>query len=142
MKRKPTAAALFAASALLLLQGCQSPVTSGVSTAVAVTGDRIVEASLQVDDRGVARHVSLVGATTQLLPNGLLRVQARLASTDRRDFKIQYRFRWFDEAGMEVTTGGGSPWIVVVLHGGEDVPLSGVSPLPDVSAFTVAVRRL
>ena len=142
MKRKTTTAALFAASALLLLPGCQSPVTTGVSTAVSVSGDRIVDASLQVDDRGVARHVSLVGATTHLLPNGLLRVQARLASTDRREFRIQYRFRWFDEAGLEVTTGGGSPWIAAVLHGGEDIPLSGVSPRPDVSAFTVSVRRL
>ena len=142
MNTKLPLAALLAASALLLAPGCQSPVTSGAATHVAVDGDRILEASLQIDDRGLARHVSLVGATTQMLPNGMLRVQARLASTDRRDFKVQCRYRWFDAAGFEVETGGGAPWVPIVLHGGEDVPVSGVAPRPDVSAFAISVRRL
>ena len=133
--------AITLAAGALLLAGCQSPHSSGQSSFVAVEGDQVVSASLQIDDAGLSRHVVLTGATTQLLRNGLLRVESRLCSTDHRDYSVQCKYRWFDDAGMEITTGGGSPWIPVFLHGGESVPVPGVSPRPGVTGFTLSVRH-
>lgn len=133
--------AISLAAGALLFAGCQSPRTSGQSSYVAVDGDRVIEASLQIDNRALARHVIMTGAMTHLLPNGLLKVEARLCSTDNRDYSVQCKYRWFDETGMEITTGGGSPWIPVVIHGGESVPVTGVAPRPNVSGFTLSVRQ-
>ena len=126
------AAALFAA-------GCQSPVTSGESMTVLTSGDRVVGASLRVDDPGVARHVSLTGATTALASDGFLHVQAHLTSTDHRDYAVQYKFRFFDANGMQVF-GPDRPWQVAMLHGGEDFRADAVAPALNVASFIVMLR--
>lgn len=126
------AAALFAA-------GCQSPVTSGESMSVFTSGDRVVGASLRVDDPGVARHVAITGATTALTPDGLLRVQAHLTSTDHRDYAVQYKFRFFDANGMQVF-GPDRPWQVAMIHGGEELRAEAVAPARDVASFVVLLR--
>ena len=132
-------AAAFAAAAILA--GCQSPVTSGMHASVAVDGEVAIDASLATDNSGVARHVSLVGVSTQLLGNGLLKVQARLASNDHRDYSVQYKFRWYDAHGMEIAAGT-RPWLPLVIHGGEIVQPEGVSPAQGVTAVVVEVRKL
>lgn len=129
-----------ACAAAAMLAGCQSPVSSGMRAAVAVDGDVAVDASLATDNSGVARHVALVGVTTHLMDNGMLRVQARLSSNDHRDYTVQYKFRWYDANGMEM--GGSSPWLPITIHGGELVQPEGVSPMAGVSAVVVEVRKL
>lgn len=129
-------------AALLFGAGCQSPVSSGVSSRVVVTGDRIVDASLKTDNPGVARHVALSGATTRRLPDGRLQVQALLESTDHRDYAIQYLFRWFDESGMEPKFAGERPWMQATIHGGEIFRAEAVSPIPNPSSFVVELRSL
>ena len=133
---------LLAASALAIAAGCQSPRSAGQTSSVSVSGDQIVSAALQIDDNALARHVSVLGANTVLLPNGLLKVETSLASTDNRDYAVQCKYRWFDANGMEITTGGGSPWTSAILHGGEVIPVQGVAPRPNVSGFTLSVRPL
>lgn len=130
----------IAVASVALLAGCQSPVTSGMRASVAVDGDVAIDASLATDNSGVARHVSLVGVTTHLLGNGMLRVQARLASNDHRDYTVQYKFRWYDASGMEM--GGQSPWLPLTIHGGELVQPEGVSPMAGVASVVVQVRKL
>ncbi len=136
-----TKSLVAACAAVAILVGCQSPITSGMHTAVAVDGDVVINASLSTDNSGVARHVSLVGVTTKLLGNGLLKVQAQLASNDHRDYNVQYKFRWYDAHGMEIA-GGTRPWLHVTIHGGEITSPEGVSPAPGVSAVVVEVRKL
>jgi uncharacterized protein YcfL len=109
---------------------------------VVVDGDVAIDASLATDNSGVARHVSLVGVTTRMLDNGLLRVQARLASNDHRDYAVQYKFRWYDANGMEIGGGGSSPWLPITIHGGEVVQPEGVAPRAGVSSLVVEVRKL
>lgn len=125
-----------------MLAGCQSPVTSGMHASVAVDGDVAINASLTTDNSGVGRHVSLVGVTTFLMDNGLLKAQARLASNDHRDYAIQYKFRWYDAHGMEINGGGPSPWLPLTIHGGEIVQPTGVSPRAGVAALVIEVRKL
>lgn len=131
-----------ACAAAAILAGCQSPVTSGMRASVAVDGDVAINASLTTDNSGVARHVSLVGVTTHLLGNGLLKVQARLASNDHRDYTVQYKFRWYDAHGMELGGDGSSPWLPITIHGGEIVQPEGVSPRAGVASVVVEVRKL
>jgi uncharacterized protein YcfL len=130
-----------ACAAAVILAGCQSPVTSGMRASVAVDGDVAINASLDTDNSSVARHVSLVGVSTQLLDNGLLKVQARIASNDHRDYTVQYKFRWYDAHGMEIA-GNSRPWAPITIHGGEIVQAEGVSPKPGVAAVIVEVRKL
>lgn len=130
------------AASIALGAGCQSPVTSGFSSRVAVSGDRIIDASLKTDNPGVARHVALASAQTQLTSDGFLKVIAQLASTDHRDYAVQYKFRWFDETGMEVTFGGERPWQQATIHGGETFPAVAVSPIRAPSAFVVQLRAI
>lgn len=130
-----------ACAAAAILAGCQSPVTSGMRSSVAVNGDVVIDASLSTDNSGVARHVSLVGVTTYLLDSGLLKVQARLASNDHRDYAVQYKFRWYDAHGMEIA-GDSRPWLPLTLHGGEVVQPEGVSPKAGIGAVVVEVRKL
>lgn len=128
-------------AAAAIFAGCQSPITSGTQASVAVNGDVAIDASLTTDNSGVARHVSLVGVSTKLLGNGLLKVQARLQSNDHRDYKVQYKFRWYDANGMEIAAGT-RPWIPLVIHGGEIVQPEGVSPQAGVTGVVVEVRKL
>ena len=139
---RPVAKALAAAMAAAALAGCQSPVSSGMRSTIAVEGDVAVSASLNTDNPGVARHIALVGVTTQLLPTGLLKVQARIASNDNRDYPVQYKFRWFDAYGMEILDNGSTPWLPLVIHGGEVATGEGVSPKPGIAAVTVQVRKM
>lgn len=139
---KTTFHPLLLAAVLLTAAGCQSPVTSGVSSRVVVSGDRVIDASLRIDHPGVARHVALAGAQTRLTSDGFLRVIAQLESTDHRDYAVQYKFRWFDEAGMEVTYGGERPWQQATIHGGETFPASAVSPIRDPSGFVIQLRPI
>lgn len=134
-----TLAAACAAAAMFA--GCQSPVTSGMHASVAVDGDVAINASLTTDNSGVGRHVALAGVTTYLLENGLLKVQARLASNDHRDYAVQYKFRWYDAHGMEIAADS-RPWLPLTIHGGEIVQPEGVSPTAGVSAVVVEVRKL
>jgi uncharacterized protein YcfL len=139
MNMKKGLAAICAAAAFLA--GCQSPVTSGMNASVAVDGDVAINATLSTDNLGVSRHVSLVGVSTQLLANGLLKVQARLASNDHRDYAVQYKFRWYDASGMEIAAGT-RQWLPLTIHGGEIVQPEGISPTAGVAALVVEVRKL
>lgn len=124
-----------------VLTGCQSPVSSGSRTAVSVAGDTIVAASLSVDNPSLARHIAMTGVRTRLLANGLLEVQAALESNDKRDYLIQYKFRWFDDAGMEIPNVGQEPWVVATVHGGEILNAIGVAPRQNIAGLTVSVRK-
>lgn len=131
----------FAALAAAMLAGCQSPVSSGARAAVNVSGDAIIAASLSSDNSALARHIALTGVRTRLLANGLLEAQASIESNDRRDYLIQYKFRWFDEAGMEIPNVGQEPWIVATVHGGEILNAIGVAPRKNVAGLTVSIRK-
>ena len=133
---------LIPLAAAALLAGCQSPHSAGQRGLVSVVGDQVVNASLETSDKGLARHVSLTGFTTQMLPNGLLKAEARLGSTDHRDYSVQYKCRWFDAAGMEVTDDGGVPWLPLIIHGGDSEPATAVAPRAGMTAVVVSVRHL
>ncbi|MBR4612925.1 MAG: DUF1425 domain-containing protein [Kiritimatiellae bacterium] len=139
MNATKTLAAACAAAAMFA--GCQSPVTSGMHANVLVDGDVAINASLTTDNSGVGRHVALVGVTTYQLGNGLLKVQARLASNDHRDYAVQYKFRWYDAHGMEIASHT-RPWLPLTIHGGEVVQPEGVSPTAGVTAVVIEVRKL
>lgn len=141
LKGAKTTVTVAVAAMMAVLAGCQSPVTAGAHGKVSVSGDSIINATLAVDNPAFARHISLTDVRTRLLPNGLLQVQAVLQSTDRRDYSVQYKFRWFDETGMEITGTGHEPWMTAVVHGGETISAIGVSPQSGVAAVAVAVRQ-
>lgn len=127
---------------LVLGAGCLAPSTAGQQSTIVVEGDRVISASLKTDSPWAARHVALSGATTALLPNGLLQVQAHLTSTDKRDYALQYKFYWYDVRGMEIKADAERPWQQATIHGGEGFRANGVAPSDSVATVVIAVRPL
>jgi uncharacterized protein YcfL len=128
------------ASAVFIMAGCQTPVTSGQYSKIHVSGDQIIQASLQTDNLALSRHVSVVGVNTKLLSNGLLKAEASIGSTDHRDYSIYYKFYWYDNDGMEMKVGDGEPWMFKQLHGGEFVTVTSVAPFKGAASLKVAIR--
>lgn len=72
--------------------------------------------------------------------NDLLQVQVSLEnrSAFRADFR--YKFRWFDEEGMEVGPEG-EPWKPMEIPARGREHLRGVAPNPSVERFELRVRN-
>lgn len=138
---------LFSLRTLCLLALCatfcgciSSQNTAGQSAKVSISGDRVIDAELVINSPWVARHVALTGVTTKVLDNGLLKAQIHLTSTDKRDYAIQYKVKFFDYNGMEIKDAFSRPWQQATLHGGEDFQGEAVASSGNVASLQVFVR--
>ncbi len=80
-------------------------------------------------------------------PGGVMRPQ--VVVTDTRGFvhrlfgagarKFEYRFHWFDAAGIEQGSAN-QPWLEKFIRPGETVYLQGAAPSTEVRGFTIEIR--
>ena len=92
-----------------------------------------------VDDRRVISDSSLddyayVESVNEGRVGGLLMIQAKIANSTSALRRINYKFEWIDKNGMEVPSGA-SPWMTLILEGGESKNISAVAPSADVCDF-------
>lgn len=86
-----------------------------------------------VNDRRVITDSSLddiayvAGVNCALNPSGLLKVQVELVNRTTALRNINYKFDWFDENGMQISTPL-STWISLPIEGGESRFVSSVAP--------------
>ena len=118
------------AVAALAVAGCQTVNTSQRAEPQArpdVVDDQRIVTDSSLADKAAIVNVSQgrVGST------GLLKVQAELVNRTSSRQRINYRFEWFDQAGMRVDTPM-SRWTQVAPAGRETVWISDVAPTPDV----------
>ena len=128
--------ALFVASLLIGLTGCQTPRTTGMDTGATVV-DQTLAPFLVVNDNTMARYLVVRSANANVRQDGLTLAQLEIQSLAKRDYAIQYQFVWMDETGMELYPGKRASQ-QTVIHGGEVLRLQAVSP--DATAKTFLVR--
>ncbi|PMH45043.1 hypothetical protein BCU68_11255 [Vibrio sp. 10N.286.49.B3] len=93
-----------------------------------IFNDNVLHNRLQIDDM----------TTDQV--NGHARGIVRLMSNYKGDQHIQYRFYWYDDAGLEVNTKQG-PWKQAIVRGFESYSISEVSVNPSGTQYRVQIRE-
>ena len=136
MKRVVVLVGLLAAAA-----GCVKTTGLEVSGALGAPSDGQSELS-----RAVIVNNARLGRTLQVvdvrhdIQNDLLKAGLTLASKYEGTLSFQYKFAWFDAAGMEIRADS-EAWTPLVLHGYETRTVQGVAPHPSARAFKVKIRR-
>jgi uncharacterized protein YcfL len=130
MKRFCVAAAVLAA--LLAASGClRGNLTSGVAAE---------NGRLAIEDPAFAMNLELEQDARTRTNEGFLHAQVTLKNTNRQDYPCQYKFEWFDEAGMAMKHAS-TPWRPLVLHGRETKDLDAVAPIQGAADFRLKIRR-
>ena len=117
---------------LAILSACAS--TSGI----ALQGGETAQSSLQVDNEGMARRVTL-SLQQQVRKQDRLQRAVNMRGPIAYDQTLQYRVDWFDEMGMPVEPDSGH-WQPLVLHGGEQKVIQAVALLPSATTFRFSLR--
>ncbi|MBU4198751.1 MAG: YcfL family protein [Verrucomicrobia bacterium] len=73
--------------------------------------------------------------------NDLLQAQITAQNTATRDCQFEYRFRWLDKNGMEVSTPMVT-WVQVSVSAKEKALMRGIAPNKEVEDFDFIVRFL
>jgi len=132
------AAALIAALGLV---GCST--TAGVETTGRTTWDdegaRSLEKQVVFNNSGLKGDIQIVEVKSAMAGN-IMRVQATLRSKSRDTLPFQYRFDWYDAAGLEINSGAGS-WKPLILYGRESKTVQGVAPDPRAKEFKLKIRE-
>lgn len=114
-----------------LFTSCRTP-TSGITVEsyphnIVTVNSKIVGGCLTVTEVNAAMR------------NGLLQAQVRAQNTSQHDLQMEYRFRWFDDKGMEVDTRT-AVWTQIGINAMEAVLMQGIAPSLDVKDFILDVR--
>ncbi|GAB7219781.1 YcfL family protein [Vibrio comitans] len=117
--------------ALVALAGC-SQNTAGLrvdgKSQKVLFGDNVLGSRLVVDDIATVDK------------EGRARGIVTVSSTYKADLRIQYRFYWYDDNGLEVNTKP-SAWKQDVVRGFETRTFSEVSIHPEGTQFRVQIRE-
>lgn len=92
-----------------------------------------------VNNAKLARRIQVVDVRHEYAGD-LLKASLTLTSKYEGSLPFQYKFAWFNEAGLEVNQDTDA-WTPVVLHGNETRTVQGLAPSPDVKAFKVNIRN-
>ncbi len=122
----------FCLTTVFLMAGC-SNITAGLridsQTQKVVFADSVLGSRLKVED------IATIDS------EGHTRGIVALSSQYGGDQHIQYRFYWYDDAGLEVNSKQ-APWKGVVVHGNETISVSEVSVNPRGTQFRVQIRQI
>ncbi|CAM2971031.1 YcfL family protein [Vibrio rarus] len=116
---------------LLLLAGCAQN-TAGLrvdgKSQKVLFGDNVLGSRLIVDDIATVEK------------NGRNRGIVTVSSKYKADLRIQYRFYWYDDSGLEVNSKP-SAWRQDIIRGFESRTFSEVSINPEGTQFRVQIRE-
>ena len=97
------------------------------STQVIETNSGVLSASLSIADTKVG------------YAGNLLKVQATIKNDSRSDLNFQYKFKWLDKDGFEVSIDG-RPWTPLSITPYESKSVQGIAPNPSVTVFKIMVQ--
>lgn len=117
-------------AAVLLCAGCSSnTVQNGpLSGTWRFVGDDEIEDLLEVQDASIATSLS-----------DLPQFQVDLVNIDDEDVVCQWRARWYDARGMEITTPARS-WQVLFIPAGSHQPVRSVGPSVQAMRCEIEIR--
>lgn len=120
--------------AVLALSGCAVNETATVTTSsageqsgVIVSNSGFLSANLRIADTKTGKA------------GDLMRVQATIENKSRNDASFQYKFKWLDKDGFEVSVGG-RPWQPLTITAYESKAVQAVAPNASATTFQVLVQ--
>lgn len=120
--------------AVLALSGCAVNETATVTTSsageqsgVIVSNSGFLSANLRIVDTKTGKA------------GDLMRVQATIENKSRNDASFQYKFKWLDKDGFEVSVGG-RPWQPLTITAYESKAVQAVAPNASATTFQVLVQ--
>lgn len=101
----------------------------------------MVEDKRIVTDSKLDFRARIMGVNEAATPGDSLKVQVELYNNSRHTRRIQYRFEWFDQNGMEVSSPATRGYVPVQMQGKESKYISGVAPNPSCRDFRLKLTR-
>ena len=121
------------AMAVMFLAACN---TTNVGV-VEQTDDEYRE-YLVTNSSALASKVSILSMKSAMVGN-MMRMQAELKNNRRRNLSFEYKFKFYDENGMELAVDG-RPWTPIVINGGEVKSVQATAPDPRAVSFKIYVQ--
>jgi uncharacterized protein YcfL len=118
---------------LAVLAGC----TSGTVGSAEPT-DTGYEANINYNSLVLATRVKVSNIITRK-QNDLLQVSVDLHNHWDLSLDFQYKFKFYDKDGFEVSTDG-RPWTPIVLTGNETASVQALAPNPSAVTFKIYVQ--
>ena len=114
----------------------------GCSTAGVVAGAGAGESSTYIlaDSKSLADRV-IVAAVERDMVGDLMRAHVTLKSARDRTLHIQYKFSWFDAAGVEIDPGS-KPYRDLILEGRDGASITSIAPSPDAKEFKIRICNI
>lgn len=124
----------LALAACLGTTGCKTTVNT-VETAQPAGTRHMVSDKRIITDGSLRDKVRIIGVNdAPPPPGGLWKVQVELLNTTRRVQTFSYRWEWFDENGMQVSSPASTD-VTRQIEGRESIFISAVAPKPGVRDF-------
>ncbi len=142
---------VFAAALMVLAiglggAGCRHRSSSAgmegdAATVLNPDGSVTVSKFVVINNQRLANGLQIVDLKTGFAENGMMMANVTLVSKARRTLTFQYRFAWFDDAGMELDPDASS-WKPMTLYGNESRTIQGVAPNAAAKQYRVKLRKL
>ncbi|MFA5042693.1 MAG: DUF1425 domain-containing protein [Kiritimatiellia bacterium] len=130
--KKHTLLSVVGVVALIALGGCRTPPSAGI------TIESYPQNSMRVNSRILGGWLSVAEVNTAK-KNDLLVGQVAAQNSTQKDCQFEYRFRWLDEDGLELTTTM-SVWTPVSVAAMEKKMMQGIAPSKNAANFVFDVR--
>ncbi|HXK79792.1 MAG TPA: YcfL family protein [Kiritimatiellia bacterium] len=127
------------AALVVLVAGCASPNTSGITVGAETDEYGNLQQVLQVDNAKLAKQLLVQDVVVDQTKNGLMKASIKLTSRLNKDVVSQSKFAWFDADGNELDPDT-DPWRPLLLHGKETRTIQGVAPNAAAASFKLRVR--
>lgn len=128
------AAILALGLTLVFAVGCRTRVTAAGMMMESYPSNRVSMNSAVFGD-----WFKVVNSALAKGDNGLLKATVSMENLQDRDCAIEYRYRWIDSDGIEVTSGT-SIWIHKGVQARGTVMLSGIAPAKRAVDFILDIR--
>lgn len=120
----------LSAMSLLLVQGCWTSV---------MDVDGSADGTSTVNFKNSPVDIKVLDTRSRFI-NGLMMVNLELESGYSNPYRLEYKFSWYDSAGMEIDPAR-SAWVPFYLNGRETKTIQGVAPNPSAKAFKIKFRE-
>lgn len=131
---------LFACLAAAALTGCRHHFVNTVENADKAAPPHIIQDTRFITDERLNRCIALQHVNTARTPEGFLKVQLEAVDLrfNRRPYTFKYKFSWFDDQGMQVTTVL-SDWTEKSVNPGEVFTIQSIAPTKNCADFKISL---
>jgi len=91
-----------------------------------------------IENSRLASYITISDLRSVLI-GGLIKANVTISSLAHDTLPLQYKFRWFDINGMEVSPDS-TAWQPVILYGKDQKVVQGVAPNVGVKEFKILFR--